>query len=123
MGLFDNFVGNLQGLVSGQPGAASKLFADAFADVGGYQGILNQLQQSGLGPKVESWLSTNAGNLPVTPDEINAALGDQRLQELATKFGIPLDQVSALIAQHLPKAVDESSPNGVLEPPSPDPAA
>ena len=119
MGLFDNLLGNVQGLINGRPGGVSQLFSDALADMGGYQGILSQLQQSGLGAKVNSWLSANAGNLPVTPEEINAALGDQRLQQLAQKFGIPLDQVSNLLAEHLPAAVDQASPDGVLDPPAP----
>ena len=119
MSFFGRMMNNLEGVVSGRPGAASQLFSDAFADMGGYQGILNQLEQSGLGDKVKSWLSANEGNLPVTPDEIRAALGDQRLQELAAKFNIPLDEVANVIAQHLPTAVDQASPNGVLDPPAP----
>ncbi len=119
MSLFGNIISNLGNVVSGRPGAASQLFSDAFADMGGYQGILAQLEQSGLGSKVDSWLSANAGNLPVTPDEIRAALGDQRLQELAAKFNIPLDEVANVVAAHLPEAVDEASPDGVLDPPAP----
>ncbi len=90
------------------------IFADGLAGVGGFQGVLNLLQQSGLGDRVNSWLSTNAANLPVTRDEITAALGDQRLQALAQKFGIPMDQVAALLSQHLPAAVDQASPDGTL---------
>lgn len=119
MTLFGNLMNNLEGVASGRPGAASQLFSDAFADMGGYQGILSQLEQSGLGDRVNSWLSVNAGNLPVTPDEIKAALGDERLQALAAKFNIPLDEVANVISQHLPTAVDQASPEGVLDPPAP----
>ena len=115
MGLFDNLGSNLEGLLSGKSGAASTLFADAFAGIGGYQGVLNLLQQSGLGSQVESWLSTNASNLPITPDEIKTALGNEQLQQLAARFGVPLDQVAGLLAQHLPAAVDQASPNGTLQ--------
>lgn len=123
MSPFGNLLGGLQDVLSGKSGSASSLFANAFNDLGGYQGILSRLEQSGLGNKVDSWLSTNAANLPVSPDEIRAALGDERLRQLATKFGVPADQVADLVSRHLPQAVDQSSPNGVLEPPSPDPAA
>jgi len=119
MSLFGNLLGNLQGVVNGQPGAASQLFSDALTDVGGYQGILNQLQQSGLGDKIDSWISANSGNLPVSADEIRSALGNEQLQQLAEKFGVPLDQVAQLVAQHLPTAVDEASPDGNLQPPTP----
>lgn len=118
---FGNLLGDLQGVLSGNDNGRglSGLFSDALADVGGYQGILAKLEQSGLGDRVDSWLSANAGNLPVTPDEIRAALGDERLQQLAAKFGVPLDQVADLVSRHLPQAVDQASPNGVLEPPAP----
>ncbi len=115
MGLLDILGGDLQKALAGQQGQTSNLFAEAFNGLGGYQGVLNLLQQSGLGNKVESWLSTNASNLPVTPDEIKAALGDKHLQALAAKFGVPLDQVATLLAQHLPAAVDQASPDGVLK--------
>ncbi|RAZ73812.1 YidB family protein [Mesorhizobium atlanticum] len=111
MGFLDSLQSALQG---GPQGGGSNLLADALASVGGYQGVLAMLQKSGLGDRVESWLSTNSANLPIGPDEIKAALGDQRLQQLASQFGIPLDQVASALAQHLPAAVDQASPDGVL---------
>lgn len=111
MGFLDSLQSALQG---GQQGGGSNLLGDALTSVGGYQGVVAMLQKSGLGDRVESWLSTNAANLPIAPDEIKAALGDQRLQQLATQFGIPLDQVAGVLAQHLPAAVDKASPDGVL---------
>ncbi|WP_281059057.1 YidB family protein, partial [Mesorhizobium sp. M2C.T.Ca.TU.002.02.1.1] len=97
MGFLDSLQSALQG---GQQGGGSNLLADALTSVGGYQGVLAMLQKSGLGDRVESWLSTNASNLPIAPDEIKAALGDQRLQQLASQFGIPLDQLAGVLAQH-----------------------
>lgn len=120
MAPFGNLMGDLGGILNGKGGGSmSGLFATAFSDLGGYQGILTKLEQSGLGNRVDSWLSTNAQNLPVTPEEIRAALGDQRLQQLATKFGIPIDQVSEVLSRHLPQAVDQASPNGTLQEPAP----
>ena len=109
-------LGDLENAVLGQ-GTHSNILAEALNDVGGYQGVLSMLQRSGLGDRVESWLSTNASNLPVTPAEIQAALGDQRVQQLAAKFGVPMNQVASILAQHLPAAVDQASPNGALQAP------
>jgi len=114
MGLLDALGGDVEKMLSGQQGANSPIFTEALAGVGGFQGVLNMLQKSGLGDRVESWLSTNAANLPVTQAELTAALGDERLQALAQKFGIPMDQVASLLSQHLPAAVDQASPNGTL---------
>ncbi|HET7413703.1 MAG TPA: YidB family protein [Pararhizobium sp.] len=119
---FGNLMGDLEGVLAGKPGAASTLFSNALSDAGGYEGILADLEKAGLGDRVQSWLGSHSGNLPITPDEIKAALGDQRLQQLAQKFGVPLDQVAELLSRHLPQAVDEASPNGKLEPPKPDAA-
>lgn len=111
MGLLDSLGEALQGK---EQGGGSNFLSEALASVGGFSGALAMLQQSGLGDRVESWLSTNASNLPVTPDEIQAALGNEHLQQLASQLGLPLDQVAGALAQHLPAAVDQASPDGAL---------
>lgn len=114
IGLLDNIEGDLKDVL-GKSGGASNLIAQAFNDVGGLQGAVDMLRKSGLGDRVDSWLSTHASNLPVTPEEISAALGNEQLQQLAAKFGVPLDQVASILSQHLPAAVDKASPQGKLE--------
>lgn len=37
------------------------------------------------------------------------------VQQLAAKFGVPTDQVLKLLAEHLPAAVDQASPDGKLK--------
>jgi uncharacterized protein YidB (DUF937 family) len=83
-------------------------------NLGSVGGLLQQLQQSGLGPQVTSWLG-NGQNLPVSADQLKQALGDEHLRQLATQFGIPVDQLLGQLSQHLPAAVDHMSPNGTLE--------
>lgn len=113
MGVLDDIVGAL--LKSQQEqGGVSGILGKVLDTVGGYQGIIDMLKRSGLSDRVDSWLSTTASNLPVSPEEIKNALGDQRLQQLAAKFGIPLNQVADILAQYLPPAVDEASPGGKL---------
>jgi uncharacterized protein YidB (DUF937 family) len=91
------------------------LFQDALASAGGYQGILAKLNQAGLGQQVDSWLATSGKNLPVTPQQIEAALGNQHLQALAKSLGVPVDEVGSILAGHLPAAVDQASPNGTIQ--------
>jgi uncharacterized protein YidB (DUF937 family) len=83
-------------------------------DLGSIGGLLQQLQQSGLGPQVASWLG-NGANLPVSVDQLKDALGDQHLRQLATQLGLPVDQLLGQLSQHLPGAVDHMSPHGTLE--------
>ena len=116
MGLLDQFEGILQNELA-QRGGIQGVLGQAFQGAGGYDGILAKLKQAGLGDQVASWLGPNS-NLPVTAAQIEAALGDQHLQQLAASMGIPLNQVAAVLAQHLPAAVDQASPNGVIVPPA-----
>src|SRR5882762_1223300 len=83
-------------------------------DLGSVGGLLQQLQQSGLGSQVASWLG-NGENLPVSVDQLKGALGDQHLRQLATQLGLPVDQLLGQLSQHLPGAVDHMSPHGTLE--------
>jgi uncharacterized protein YidB (DUF937 family) len=122
MSLFDGLLnGVLQSLSDGKPGSSETIGdmlnkALANTQFGSLQGVLDQLQSSGLGAEVTSWLG-QGGNLPVSVDQIRAALGNEQLQKLAAQFGIPLDQVASVLAQHLPAAVDKLSPNGTLSTP------
>ena len=117
MGLFDNLGGALKGLL-GQAEAAGvpALINAALAktNFGNLQGLVAQLQQGGLGPQVQSWLGSGA-NIGVTPDQLRAALGSDQVRQLAAHFGLPIDQVLNVLAEHLPTAVDQASPNGTLQ--------
>lgn len=117
MGLFDNLGGALKGVL-GQVEAAAvpALISAALAktNLGNLQGLVNQLQQGGLGPQVQSWLGSGP-NMSITPDQLRAALGSDQVRQLAAHFGVPVDQVLNLLAQHLPTAVDQASPNGTVQ--------
>jgi uncharacterized protein YidB (DUF937 family) len=80
---------------------------------GGLSAIVAKLQQAGFGDQVKSWIG-NGQNLPITADQLRQALGSDTAKQLAAKFNIPLDQLSQVLAQLLPKAVDNASPNGTL---------
>jgi uncharacterized protein YidB (DUF937 family) len=86
----------------------------AKTNLGDLQGVVNQLQQSGLGDQVKSWLG-NGPNMKVTPEQIRAALGNQQVRQIAQQYGVPVDEVLKLLADHLPTAVDQASPNGKIQ--------
>lgn len=117
MSFFDGVKGQLGGLLGGDIAAALPGLIQRFFP-GGLQAVLDQLQQSGLGAQVNSWLGRGP-NEPITPQDLQAALGDERVRELATKAGLPVDQLLALLAQFLPATVDDHSPDGQLKPPPP----
>ena len=80
---------------------------------GGLSAIVAKLQQAGLGEQVKSWIG-NGQNLPITADQLHQVLGSDTVRQLATRFNIPVDQISEILAQQLPTAVDHASPDGKL---------
>jgi uncharacterized protein YidB (DUF937 family) len=80
---------------------------------GGLNAIIAKLQQGGLGDQVKSWIG-NGQNLPITAEQLQQVLGSDTVKQLAAKFNLPVDQLGPILAQMLPKAVDNASPNGTL---------
>jgi uncharacterized protein YidB (DUF937 family) len=118
MGLLDSLSSALSGNpqqteAGGIPGLISAALAGT--NLGGLQGLVDRLQQGGLGPQVQSWLGSGQ-NMPVTPDALGAALGSDQVRELAQHFGLDPDKALKLLADHLPNAVDQASPQGSLNP-------
>lgn len=117
MSLFDSIKTSLGGALgeaaaSALPGIIERVLP------GGLQGLLMKLQQSGMGAQVNSWLGRGP-NDPITAEDIRKVLGDQHVQEIAQKLGVPADQVAALLSKLLPEAVDKASPEGTLHTPPP----
>src|SRR5215472_17082759 len=104
MGILDDLVSGIKGIF-GQAEAAAvpELISAALGktNLGNLQGLINQLQQGGLGPQVQSWLGSGA-NMSITPDQLRAALGNDQVRQLAGHFGVPVDQVLNLLSEHLP---------------------
>ena len=80
---------------------------------GGLSAIVAKLQQAGFGDQAKSWIGTGQ-NLPITAEQLQQVLGSDTVKQLAARFNIPVDQISKVLAQQLPKAVDGASPNGTL---------
>jgi len=80
---------------------------------GGLSAIVAKLQQAGFGNQVKSWIG-NGHNLPITAEQLQQVLGSDAVKQLAAKFNILVDQITQILAQQLPKAVDRASPDGKL---------
>ncbi|HUB63224.1 MAG TPA: YidB family protein [Methylocella sp.] len=109
-------MGLLDGILGGVIGAeALSLVKDYIEKHGGIQGVVGEFEKTGFGQQAKSWVSTGP-NLPITAEQIQQALGSDKVKELAAKFGIPVDKVSDLLAKYLPTAVDKATPEGKLPP-------
>lgn len=72
--------------------------------------LLSQLQQSGLGSAVESWIS-NGANANIDASQVQNALGDN-LNQAAANLGLDSSQAGNLLAQYLPQIINTLTPNG-----------
>jgi len=112
MGIFGSIVEAFENPSVG-PTAISTALANT--NFGSLAGIVSQLKQAGLDKQVQSWLGSGQ-NLPVTVDQLRGALSDQHVQQIARELGLPVDSALQFLAQHLPAAVDQASPNGTIQP-------
>lgn len=112
MGLLDS-IKDLLG--QGDTASGPTLIAAALekTDLGSLQGIVSRLQAGGFDDHIKSWLG-DGKNLPITADQIQSALGNQHVQQIAQQCGLPVDAALALLAEHLPTAIDQASPTGTL---------
>jgi uncharacterized protein YidB (DUF937 family) len=114
MGLLDNLGGMISNLVGGatqqQDGDSASLVSGGLAKtgLGDMGGLVQQLQQSGLGAQVQAWMNGNS-NFPVSPQQLQSALGDEHVRALAQHYGLPLDAALNLLAQHIPNAVAQTN--------------
>ena len=118
MGLLDSLGGALKGVLGQvEADAVPALISAVLAktNLGDLQGLVNKLQQGGLSDQVQSWLG-NGTNLPVTVDQLRAALGNEQVQQIARELGLPIDGALKLLAEYLPTTVDQASPNGTIQP-------
>ena len=106
---FRGALGQLEGAVL--PVVLSEVLGNG--NQGGLNAIVAKLQQAGFGDQVKSWIG-NGQNLPITADQLQQVLGSDTVKQLAARFNIPIDQLGPVLAQLLPKGVDNASPNGHL---------
>jgi len=98
------------GLASGADFLSAVL---AETGLGGLHGVAEKLRTAGFARQVDSWLG-GGSNLPIAPDELRSALGEEALREVAFAFGLPVEATLKILADQLPRAIDRASPDGTL---------
>ncbi|GAP37523.1 YidB family protein [Piscinibacter sakaiensis] len=144
MGLFDAVAGALGGAAQGRGGQGGDALGAALggllgggqggggqaalisavlgllAQGGGLSGLLEKFQRGGLGDVAGSWVGPGA-NLPVSAQQLESVLGGDLLGQLAGQLGLSPQAAGEQLAQLLPQAVDQLTPEGRL--PDQDPLA
>lgn len=111
MGLLDSIAGSVLGKLGGEQGNMAQVAIDLFNQNGGLNGILEKFKEGGLGEAAASWVGSG-DNLSISAEQISSVLGNGAIADLAAKFGINPETLSAQIAEHLPAVVDKLTPNG-----------
>ena len=95
--------GLLGGLLGG--GAAGGILS------GGLNDLLKQFQTHGQGDKAQSWIASGP-NKPVSPAELEQALGEERIEWLMQETGLSRQELLAGLSRELPQAIDKLTPDG-----------
>ncbi len=120
MGLLEDIAGKVKAALGNNPQAGATVdhllaWVQNAQASGGLTGIIQQCENGGLGTMVKSWIGTGP-NLPVTAEQIKAALGSDRIQQLAARLGVSPDLAAQRVADVLPHVIDHLTPGGNLHP-------
>ncbi len=118
MSLLDDIKDKALGAMKGETGGLMDGIHNMLAskESGGLAGIVDSFKEKGLGGIISSWISTGK-NLPISADQIQQALGTEKIQQLAEKAGMSLEDVKAKLAEYLPNIIDKLTPDGKVPEP------
>lgn len=114
MGLLDNLISSAEqhsGINADQHQSLLQSAMEMFGNHEGITNLQNQANAQGLGGLVQSWIGTGA-NQPIAPDQVQGVVGQDMLNQLAARVGIPPAIASAALSKILPMLVDKATPNG-----------
>jgi uncharacterized protein YidB (DUF937 family) len=102
--------------------AVALLGGEPSGSLGGLAGVRAAFERAGLAAEFQSWVGTGP-NRPITPAELERALGADAVGGLARSVGAEPSRVAAGLAELLPRVVDQLTPAGVLPDGAGEPAA
>jgi uncharacterized protein YidB (DUF937 family) len=78
----------------------------------GLDDLLGTFKEAGQHETADSWVTPGVPTQGLSPSQVEAALGKDTLQELATKTGISYDELVKRLSSSIPDAVDRLTPDG-----------
>jgi uncharacterized protein YidB (DUF937 family) len=102
-------IGGLLGKLKSSLGGASGggIVSDGLGE------LVDRFKQSGQGETADSWVKTGP-NKPVTPAQLEQAIGPEVLDTLSKQTGLSRQELVARLCRELPDAVDKYTPQGRL---------
>ena len=112
MALLDSVLSKLSATLGGDQNQS--LLSVVLAQTGGLKGLAGRFNSSGMAELFNSWVAVGE-NGGIKPEQIEAVLGHQAVQQIAQKLGIDTTKAAGTLSQLLPLLVDKLTPNGNLE--------
>ncbi len=119
MGLMDTIMG-LVGKSGGGKDMMSQLstmLTGKGGDGMGLSRLIDQFKGAGLGDKADSWVGTGE-NQPLSPDEVEKAIGADRLAKMSKETGKSVDELKKGLSTAIPESVNKLTPEGKMPNPS-----
>jgi uncharacterized protein YidB (DUF937 family) len=137
MSLFGGILGNVVGSVFGSNprGSQQNMLGEVLANVGGntpfesgqllhaalklvqqnggLEGLLSRMRAGGLAEQADSWVGKGP-NLPITPEQLQQAVGPQALDEVAAPLHLSAAEAGDSLSQILPELVNQLTPAGTV---------
>lgn len=114
MGLLDTVLGQQQSATGEHAGLMQSVIEMlGNRETGGLGGLVKSFETQGLGHIISSWIGTGQ-NHPISPDQVEQGLGTERVQQLADKSGLPVNETKSGLARILPNIIDKLTPNGQM---------
>lgn len=124
MGLLDDLKTQAEGLAhklaGDHPQLAQEVTGLVHGGPGGLAGLVQLFKNNGLGHLMQSWVGTGP-NQPITAQQIQQALGGDRVRQIATRHGIDPNLVAQKLSTILPQVVNHLTPHGQLPAAAPKP--
>jgi uncharacterized protein YidB (DUF937 family) len=79
----------------------------------GLNELIKQFSQNGKGEVAKSWVH-DGPNQPISPTDLERAIGEETLATLTQQTGLSRDEVLSRLSRELPDAVDRYTPDGNL---------
>jgi uncharacterized protein YidB (DUF937 family) len=79
----------------------------------GVGNTVEDIERSGHGEIARSWVGRGE-NRPISPEKLEAALGEHGIRDLMEQTGMERDELLATLSEHLPRVIDHLTPEGRL---------
>lgn len=116
MGIFDTIMGSVEqhpDLSRDQHSSLVRTAMGMFGNQAGISSLRQNAESQGLGHIVQSWIG-NGANQPIDASQTEGLVGQDRIDELATRAGVSHGLASSALSRVLPAIVDKLTPQGIL---------